>query len=243
MLVLISPGDVRRVNHPNSTSYVVSCPFDSALAYLAYRRSAEVNCLSLEGGHRCFPYSFVDERVHDLVFRIWLDISNSQIYPLFYNHIPVLIPLILGSISTNASIYALGWIWFVRYLLSILWRIFFCSHIHIVTFSFVEHLSLNFRSAYLEVDKHSRLQLMFNIDILPTLHFVTFLLSAKFYPAGPLLCCIHFAFLCTIFGHFFEGNPLRYVKIILLLICWALSGIIYDALAFCEKYVCAFSRT
>lgn len=56
----------RRVDNHGFTSFVIGCSFDSDRAHLAYIRSAEVYCSSIDGGHGWLSYSSAAGLVKDL---------------------------------------------------------------------------------------------------------------------------------------------------------------------------------
>lgn len=60
-------GPSRHFDHYDFASLFVYCPFHSALAYMAYCRSAKFYRSSFRGVHRWFLYGFADVRVHQLI--------------------------------------------------------------------------------------------------------------------------------------------------------------------------------
>lgn len=67
IFVSLLSGFHRPVDLFGFASFVVCCAFLSALAYLAYFRSAEVDWSSFEAVIRWFPFTFAEGRVHELV--------------------------------------------------------------------------------------------------------------------------------------------------------------------------------
>lgn len=67
MLVLLSSGVRRRIDHHRFPTFFVGFAFGSARAYWTCGRPAEGDWSSVDGVHGWFPLSFADGRVQDLV--------------------------------------------------------------------------------------------------------------------------------------------------------------------------------
>lgn len=67
ILVPLSSVVCHHVDHYGFASFILGCTFDSAFAYLTYRRSAETHWSSVDGVSGWFPYGFTEGSGHDLV--------------------------------------------------------------------------------------------------------------------------------------------------------------------------------
>lgn len=67
VLVPLGAGLRLCVDHHELESFVFGFVFDSDLAYVAYRRSAEIDWSSVDSVYRWIPYGFADSRVSALV--------------------------------------------------------------------------------------------------------------------------------------------------------------------------------